>query len=46
MDEEERRLPRAALGLVGLDVDALGLDEDLVALDRLHHRCSSVLRAV
>ena len=36
--EEQRRLAAAPLGLVRLEVDALGLDEHLVALDRLHHR--------
>ena len=36
--EQQRWFAGAPLGLVGLDVDALGLDEDLVALDRLHHR--------
>ena len=46
VDEQQRWFARATLGLVGLDVDPLGLDEDLVALDRLHHRCSSVLRVV
>jgi hypothetical protein len=38
VDQEQRRLAGSPLGLMGFDVDALGLDEDLVALDRLHHR--------
>ena len=42
MDQQEWGFAAAPLGLVGLDVDALGLDEDLVAFDGLDHVCSTL----
>jgi hypothetical protein len=38
VDQQQRRLAAASLGLMGLDVDPLGIDVDLVALDGLDHR--------
>ena len=40
MHQQERGLAAAPLRLLGFDVDPLGLDVDLVALDRLHHGAS------
>ena len=42
VDQEEWRFAAAPLRLVGLDVDALGLDEDLVTLDGLDHGRSTL----
>jgi hypothetical protein len=38
MDKQQRWLATASLRLLGLDVDPLRLDVDLVALDRLNHQ--------